>query len=139
MPFCFSRRFESCCLPTALIKVFSQNLWELSEFCAGLPAQNGTDFFSETFNPFMPNSNDDARPGLAILANVMAPYRANLHRMVAAEIPELKLHSLITHGVGDFNWDVAASREINVVNFSASGEHPQDNPLRRPVTEWRKA
>jgi glycosyltransferase involved in cell wall biosynthesis len=81
----------------------------------------------------------DMRPGLAIIANVMTPYRANLHRLVAAGIPELKLHTLITHGVGDFDWSVNAPTEINVTNFSASGEHPLDNPLRRPVTEWRKA
>src|SRR4051794_32524951 len=87
----------------------------------------------------MPDSNDDARPGLAIFANVMAPYRANLHRLVAADIPELKLHTLITHGVGDFNWSVTAPQEINAIDFSGSGEHPQDNPLRRPLTEWRKA
>jgi glycosyltransferase involved in cell wall biosynthesis len=101
--------------------------------------QNGTVFFSEMLDPFMPDSNDDVRPGLAIIANVMAPYRANLHRLVAADIRELKLHTLITHGVGDFNWDVAAPREISASYFSTRGEHPQDNPLRRPVTEWRKA
>ena len=81
----------------------------------------------------------DARPGLAIIANVMTPYRANLHRLVAAGIPELKLHTLMTHGVGDFDWSVAASPEVNATKFSATGEHSLDNPLRRPVAEWRKA
>src|SRR5215216_3948237 len=73
------------------------------------------------------------RSGLAIFANVMAPYRANLHRLVAAGIPELKLYSPITHGVGDFDWSVAAPPEINVADFSVDGEHPQDSPLRRPI------
>jgi glycosyltransferase involved in cell wall biosynthesis len=81
----------------------------------------------------------DTRPGLAIIANVMAPYRANLHRLVSAGIPELKLHTLVTHGVGDFNWSVATPPEINATNFSVNGEHPLDNPLRRPLSEWRKA
>jgi glycosyltransferase involved in cell wall biosynthesis len=81
----------------------------------------------------------DVRPGLAIIANVMTPYRANLHRLVAAGIPELKLHTLITHGVGDFDWGVATPPEVNATNFSAKGEHSLDNPLRRPVAEWRKA
>ncbi len=86
-----------------------------------------------------PRGATDSRAGLAIIANVMAPYRANLHRLVAAGIPELKLHTLVTHGVGDFDWSVAAPPEINATNFSAAGEHPLDNPLRRPVAEWRKA
>jgi glycosyltransferase involved in cell wall biosynthesis len=86
-----------------------------------------------------PFGTTDTRPGLAIIANVMTPYRANLHRLVAAGIPELKLHTLITHGVGDFDWDVAASSDVNATNFSVNGEHSLDNPLRRPVTEWRKA
>src|SRR5882757_4672919 len=86
-----------------------------------------------------PCGTADTRPGLAIIANVMTPYRANLHRLVAAGIPELKLHTLVTHGVGDFDWSVAAPPEINTTNFSATGEHPLDNPLRRPVAEWHKA
>ena len=81
----------------------------------------------------------DVRPGLAIIANVMTPYRANLHRLVAAGIPELKLHTLVTHGVGDFDWSVAVPPEINTTNFSTVGEHSLDNPLRRPIGEFRKA
>jgi glycosyltransferase involved in cell wall biosynthesis len=81
----------------------------------------------------------NGRPGLAIIANVMTPYRANLHRLIAAGIPELKLHTLITHGVGDFDWGDAIPPEVNTTNFSAEGEHSLDNPLRRPLTEWRKA
>ena len=33
-----------------------------------------------------------------MIVNVMAPYRLNLHRLIAAGIPELKLHTLVTHG-----------------------------------------
>src|SRR6476660_9385588 len=86
-----------------------------------------------------PSDTTDVRPGLAIIANVMTPYRANLHRLVAADIPELKLHTLVTHGVGDFDWSVAAPQEINATNFSNPGEHSLDNPLRRPIGEFRKA
>jgi glycosyltransferase involved in cell wall biosynthesis len=81
----------------------------------------------------------ETRPGLAIIANVMTPYRVNLHRLVAADIPELKLHTVITHGVGDFDWATAAPPEVNTTNFSIEGEHSLDNPLRRPIAEWRKA
>lgn len=78
-------------------------------------------------------------PGLAIIANVMTPYRANLHRLLAAGVPEFKLHSLITHGVGDFDFRVQVPPEINAVNFSTPGEHAGDNPMRRPYAEWQKA
>jgi glycosyltransferase involved in cell wall biosynthesis len=78
-------------------------------------------------------------PGLAFLGNVMTPYRANLHRAIAAGIPELKLHTLITHGVGDFDWRVNVPPEIHVSNFSIAEEHSLDNPLRRPYAELRKA
>jgi glycosyltransferase involved in cell wall biosynthesis len=87
----------------------------------------------------MPDSTDDARPGLAIVANSMTPYRVNLHRLIAQGIPELKLHSIISHGVGDFDWEMKLPREIHATNFSLPGERPLDNPLRRPRFEFRKA
>lgn len=81
----------------------------------------------------------DARPGLAVVSNCLTPYRVNLHRLISAGIPELKLHSLITHGIGDFDFQMAVPPELNVTNISIPGENPQDNPLRRPVSELRKA
>ncbi len=87
----------------------------------------------------MRDAERDAREGLVVVSNSITPYRVNLHRLVAAGIPELKLHSLITHGVGDFDWQVKLPPEINAVNMSAPGEHPLDNPLRRPWVEVRKA
>lgn len=95
---------------------------------------------TERISPVSSRANHaSSGPGIAIFANVMTPYRANLHRLVAAGIPEFQLHTLITHGVGDFDWSVAAPPEINATYFSANGEHPQDNPLRRPIAELRKA
>ena len=82
--------------------------------------------------------SDDTRPGLMIVSNAIAPYRVNLHRLVAAGIPELKLHTLITHGVSDFDWQVHLPPEIHFLGVSAPGEHPLDNPLRRPWSEFRK-
>jgi hypothetical protein len=78
------------------------------------------------------------RPGLVVVSNCITPYRVNLHRLYAAEIPELKLHTIITHGVAQFNWEVASPPEINVVDFSTKGESPLDNPMRRPLAEYRK-
>lgn len=80
-----------------------------------------------------------ARPGLVIVSNCITPYRVNLHRLLADEIPELKLHTVLTHGVAHFDWRISIPPEINPVNFSAEGENPLDNPLRRPLVEWRKS
>src|SRR4051794_18126257 len=80
----------------------------------------------------------DLRPGLVIVSNAIAPYRVNLHRLIAAGIPELELHTLVTHGIPDFDWQVHVPPEIHVHNISKPGEHPLDNPLRRPWREIRK-
>jgi glycosyltransferase involved in cell wall biosynthesis len=42
----------------------------------------------------------DGRPVLAIVCNAQTPYRLHLHRRIAAEIPELKLHSVYHWPVG---------------------------------------
>jgi glycosyltransferase involved in cell wall biosynthesis len=89
-------------------------------------------------SPLMPGQPDDTRPGLMVVSNSVTPYRVNLHRLIAAGIPELRLHTLITHGVGDFDWQVNLPPEIHASNVSALGEHPLDNPLRRPFVEVRK-
>lgn len=94
---------------------------------------------SLALNVPMPDSTDDALPGLAIIANSMTPYRVNLHRLIAQGIPELKLHSIISHGIGDFDWEMKLPHEIHATNFSVPGESPLDNPLRRPRLEFRKA
>src|SRR4051812_33224946 len=84
------------------------------------------------------SASDDTRPGLMIVSNAMAPYRVNLHRLIAAGIPELKLHTIITHGVSDFDWQVQLAPEIHIHNASAPGDHALDHPLRRPWSEIRK-
>jgi glycosyltransferase involved in cell wall biosynthesis len=82
--------------------------------------------------------DDDTRPGLAIVLNSITPYHVNLHRLIAAGIPELKLHVLVSHWAADFKWNVAIPPEINVARFGAPGEHPLENPLLRPLWGWRK-
>jgi glycosyltransferase involved in cell wall biosynthesis len=86
----------------------------------------------------MANATHDARPGLAMIANVMAPYRLNLHKLVAAGIPELKLHTLITHGPADFDWNMAVPEAIHVSHFGAAGDSPTAGTLRHPINEWQK-
>lgn len=85
----------------------------------------------------MPPTTEDSRPGLAIIANCIAPYRVNLHTMVAAGLPELKLHTLITHGAADFDWTVHVPDEIHARYFGA-GESPFDRSLGRLIPEWKK-
>ena len=83
--------------------------------------------------------NLDQRPGLAILLNSVTPYHVNLHRLIAAGIPELKFHALISHGAADFKWRVEGiPPEINLVRFGRDEEHPLDNPLRHPLWDWKK-
>lgn len=87
----------------------------------------------------MQDRGGDGRPGLVVISNSVTPYRVNLHRLLAAGIPELKLHSVITHGIGDFDWAIDLPAEINATNFSSPGDHPLDNPLRHPWEEWQKS
>lgn len=86
----------------------------------------------------MNNATNDQRPGLAIIANTLPPYRVNLHREVARGIPELKLHTLITHGAAEFDWKVDAPESIHVSYFGASGDSPLASPFRSPLAEYRK-
>lgn len=86
----------------------------------------------------MPAQDTDTRPGFAIITNSITPYGANLHRLIAAGIPELKLHVLVSHQAADFKWRIEYPREIEVARFGREGEHPLENPLRRPVWDFGK-
>jgi glycosyltransferase involved in cell wall biosynthesis len=86
----------------------------------------------------MTNDIQDQRPGLALIANCVTPYRLNLHKLIAAGIPELKLHSLITHGDADFRWNVEIPTSINVTSFARPGESPLASSWSAPVREWQK-
>ncbi len=83
-------------------------------------------------------ATQDQRPGLAMIANVMAPYRRNLHKLVAEGIPELKVHSLITHGPAEFTWTVSLPESIHATFFGAPGDSSLAGTFRHPVYEWRK-
>jgi glycosyltransferase involved in cell wall biosynthesis len=76
--------------------------------------------------------------GLAMIANCMTPYRMHLHELLAAGVPELKLHTLITHGHADFKWQLRPADSINVVDFGCPGDSPLASPFRAPLREWRK-
>lgn len=80
----------------------------------------------------------DPRPGLAIVANVMTPYRMQLHALIASGIPELKLHTLITHGAAEFDWKLDVPESIHVRTFGAPDDSPVASPLRGARRDWRK-
>jgi glycosyltransferase involved in cell wall biosynthesis len=86
----------------------------------------------------MPQSQSDARPGLAMIANCLTPYRVHLHEMIAAGVPELALHTLISHDDGDFRWKLEVPEEIHVTHFGSRGDSPTAGTLRSPLREWRK-
>jgi glycosyltransferase involved in cell wall biosynthesis len=80
----------------------------------------------------------ERRPGLALIANCITPYRVNLHKLIAGGIPELKLHSLITHADADFRWDVDIPASINAQSFGRPGDSPLASSRSAPVWEWCK-
>jgi glycosyltransferase involved in cell wall biosynthesis len=86
----------------------------------------------------MAHASPDARPGLAIIGNVLSPFRVNQHRLVAAGIPELKLHTLVTHGPADFDWDMTLPDSLHVTHFGAPDDSPKTPTFRHPIYEWRK-
>lgn len=83
------------------------------------------------------NQSHDDRPGLAIIANCVTPYRINLHRLIAAGIPDLKLHTLITHGPADFDWRIALPDDIHV-NYFGPDDEPVSHTYSPSIREWTK-
>lgn len=84
------------------------------------------------------HSSHAALPGLAIVANCLTPYRIHLHELIAAGIPELKVHTLVTHDDADFKWEIDAPAVINVSYFGRKGDSPLAGPFSKPCYEWRK-
>jgi glycosyltransferase involved in cell wall biosynthesis len=80
----------------------------------------------------------DQRPGLAIVTNCLPPYRVHLHELIAAGIPELKLHSLVTHDDGDFRWKLQMPESLHVTHFGRPGDSPTASMLWSPWREWSK-
>ena len=62
-------------------------------------------------------------------------YRVNLHKVVAAGIPELKLHTLITHADAEFSWEVDIPPSIHLSYFGKPG----DSPLSGTFSIWWRA
>lgn len=62
-------------------------------------------------------NDNDSRPGLVVVAQELTPYRRHLHRRMVAEIPELKLWSLLTYDSRRSPWQGLEDPAIGVVRF----------------------
>jgi glycosyltransferase involved in cell wall biosynthesis len=78
------------------------------------------------------------RPIVAVINNVLTPYRLALHRRIVSELPRIELWSLFTHAEGDSRWPSRAPAEINAVEFGPGEPAVGLHGPRRPLHEWRK-
>ena len=76
---------------------------------------------------------------LVIIANVLTPYRVHLHQRLVREIPDIELHTVLTHAAADFSWELDVPEDIHVVGFAAGAERAEEPVWRRPLSEYRKA
>ncbi len=79
-----------------------------------------------------------ARPTLAIISNANAPYRTHLHRRIVNEIPQVRLYSVFTHGLGSFPWALQAPPEIGPVQFGQNDSVYEQGKLSGFFHEWFK-
>ena len=79
------------------------------------------------------------RPGLAIIANVLTPYRVALHERIVRELPGYRLHTLLTHSFTEFRWEMEVPEQINVVSFAEEGRPAKSAGWRYLRADWAKA
>lgn len=85
---------------------------------------------------------DTRRPRLAVMANCLTPYRVHLHNCIIDELPEVELHTLITHGRGDFDFQQYEASRFEVEDFSDPEDSANNNILKAPhllLKERKKA
>jgi len=79
------------------------------------------------------------RPRVAILANSFPPYRIHLHERILAQVTEVELWSLSTHGNAYERWpDLKLPTAIHPVEFGHGEPTNQQTQLRYSLREWRK-
>lgn len=83
-------------------------------------------------------NDNERKPVVAILSNVLTPYRLHLHRRIAREIPEICLASLFTHDQPDQPWDLPDIPEIGPVRFGAGHPVSRQGDPRWWLHDWRK-
>ncbi|MCI0492969.1 MAG: glycosyltransferase family 4 protein, partial [Planctomycetes bacterium] len=78
-------------------------------------------------------------PRVAIVGNSFQPYRIYLHRRLLAEVPEIELWSLATHGNSYGRWStLEIPPEIRPVDFGHCEPNNEQAELRFSAREWRK-
>jgi glycosyltransferase involved in cell wall biosynthesis len=77
---------------------------------------------------------------LAIVANVVTPYRLHLHERIATEIEDVQLTSIFTHERSDIEWNTSVVPEIiGAVNVADRGDNAQDPPWGAPLRNHQKS
>lgn len=79
------------------------------------------------------------RPAIAIVSNTRTPYRLHVHGRVAREIPEVRLHSLFTHGEDMQDWVMDLPHNGPLVVFGQGHSSTQQAALKHVPREWIKA
>lgn len=78
----------------------------------------------------------DSRPAVAFLCNVPTPYRNHLHRRIALEIPQVRLHSIFTHARSTHGWTLEVPPEINPVYFTIDNTPGRTATWTKPRQVW---
>jgi glycosyltransferase involved in cell wall biosynthesis len=81
----------------------------------------------------------DPRPGLAIIAPELTPYRIHFHRRIVREIPELRLWSLVVRDSARSFWKYRAGADIGAVYFAEGEAQLRSGRFTNTRLEWTKA
>ncbi len=79
------------------------------------------------------------RPTVALIFNVLTPYRLHLTRRLVAEVPELKFVSVFTHDQADQAWERRHHPEINPIYFGLGHPVSELGSRRWIKRDWAKA
>ena len=92
---------------------------------------------------FAPPANQgpsSSAPRVAVVTNSFTPYRIHLHRRIVAEVPEVELWSLATHGNAYNRWSRSVvPAMINPLEFGNGEPTVEQTRLRYVGREWHKA
>jgi glycosyltransferase involved in cell wall biosynthesis len=58
--------------------------------------------------------------------------------LIAAGVPELKLHTLVTHGPAEFAWKLQLPESIHATFFGSPDDSPLASTFHRPFYDWKK-
>lgn len=78
------------------------------------------------------------RPVIAFVVNVVAPYREHVLRRIVRELPQIELHTLITHDQPDQPWAPRAMADINPVRFGAGQPVVETAARKWMKRDWTK-